>query len=155
MNSNSDDVKELIKSTYFTQRKEINNGASIKNLSQDWPFLFKEVGMAAHFQELTGVSLIDSFLANVDKKGPRLLNFFKHIDAQKHKRVLDSLLMIQTDRGQSTGCSKEVIQMVRLLLAHFGEKEEHMFHFIEKTTLAEEVWMESVPPTPCLIVCGK
>lgn len=111
--------------------------------------------MAAHFQELTGVSLIDSFLANVDKKGPRLLNFFKQIDAQKHKRVLGSLLKIQTDRGQSTGCSEEVIQLVLLLLAHFGEKEEHMFHFIEKTSLSEEVQMESVPPTPCLIVCGK
>lgn len=76
MNFNSDAVKELIKSTYFTQRKEINNGASIKNLSQEWPFLFKEVGMAAHFQELTGVSLIESFLVNVDKKGAHLLNFF-------------------------------------------------------------------------------
>lgn len=48
--------KELIKSTYFTQREEINNGASIKNLSQEWPFLSKEVGMAAHFRELTGMS---------------------------------------------------------------------------------------------------
>ena len=62
MNYNSDAVKELIKSTYFTQRKEINNGASIQKLSQEWPFLFKEVGMAAHFQELTGMSLIESFL---------------------------------------------------------------------------------------------
>lgn len=45
--------------------------------------------------------------------------------------------------------------MVLLLLAHFDEKEEHMFHFIEKTSLAEEVQMESVPPTPCFIVCGR
>lgn len=93
----------------------INHGASIKNLSQDLPFLFKEVGMAVHFQELTGVSLIDSFLTNVDKKGPSLLNFFTCIDAQKQKRVLDSLLKIQTDSGQSTGFSEEAIQMVLLL----------------------------------------
>ncbi|XP_078022964.1 uncharacterized protein LOC144462712 [Epinephelus lanceolatus] len=45
--------------------------------------------------------------------------------------------------------------MVLLLLAHFDEKEEHLFHFVEKTSLAEEVQMESVPPTPCLIVCGS
>lgn len=106
MNLNPDDVKELMKSTYFTQCKEINHVVSIKKLSQDWPFLFKEVGMAAHFQDLTGVTLIDSFLANVGKKGPRLLNFFKRVGAQKHKQVLDSLLKIQTDRGQSTGCSE-------------------------------------------------
>ncbi len=42
MNYNSDAVKELIKSTYFTQRKEINNGASIKNLSQEWPFCLRK-----------------------------------------------------------------------------------------------------------------
>ncbi|CAL8361427.1 unnamed protein product [Arctogadus glacialis] len=155
MNYNSDVVKDFIKSTYFTQRKEINNGASIQKLSQDWPFLFKEVGMAAHFQELTGVSLIVSFLANVDKKGARLLNFFKRVDAHKHKQVLDALLKLETERGQSTGCSEEVIQMVLLLMAHFDEKEQHLFHYVEKTSLAEEVQMENVPPTPCLIVCGS
>lgn len=137
MNYNSDTVKELIKSTYFTQRKEINKGAS--KLCQEWAFLFKEVGMAAHFQELTGISLIDSFLANVDKKGARLLNFFKCVDAHKRKQVLDALLKQQTEKGPSTGCSEEVIQMVLLLLAHFDEKEEHLFHFVEKTSLAEEV----------------
>ncbi|XP_076129541.1 uncharacterized protein LOC143118223 [Alosa pseudoharengus] len=155
MNYNLDDVKELIKSTYFTQRKEINNGSSIQKLRQEWPFLFNEVGLAVHFQELTGVSLTESFLANVDKKGARLLNFFKHVDAHKHKKVLDVLLKIQNERGQSTGCSEEVIQMVLLLLAHFDEKEEHLLHYIEKTSLAEDVQMENVPPTPCLIVCGS
>ena len=117
--------------------------------------MFKEVGMAAHFQELTGVSLIVSFLANVDKKGARLLNFFKRVDAHKHKQVLDALLKLETERGQSTGCSEEVIQMVLLLMAHFDEKEQHLFHYVEKKSLAEEVQMENVPPTPCLIVCGK
>lgn len=110
--------------------------------------------MTAHFQDLTGMPLIDFFLANVDKKGPRLLNVFKCRGAQKNKQVLDSLLKIQIT-GQSTGCSKEDIEMVLLLLGHFDEKEEHMFHFIEKMSLAEEVQMESVPLTPCLIVCGK
>lgn len=42
-----------------------------------------------------------------------------------------------------------------LLLAHFDEKEEHLLHFVEKTSLAEEVQMKDVPPTPCLIVCSK
>lgn len=45
--------------------------------------------------------------------------------------------------------------MVLLLLAHFDEKEEHMLHFIEKTSIAEDVQMENAPPTTCLFVCGK
>uniref|UniRef100_A0AAV2MHT0 Ig-like domain-containing protein n=1 Tax=Knipowitschia caucasica TaxID=637954 RepID=A0AAV2MHT0_KNICA len=47
----------------------------------------------------------------------------------------------------------EVIEMVVLLLAHFAEKEEHLLQFMDKTSLAEDVQMENVPPTPCLIVC--
>lgn len=54
--------------------------------------MFKEVGMAVHFQKLTGISLIESFLADVDKNGARLLNFFKRVDAHNRKQVLDALL---------------------------------------------------------------
>lgn len=151
----AENVKELAKSTYYTQRKDINKGTSIQKLCQEWPFLFQEDGMEGHFQHLTGVNLIEAFFANIDKKGGRLLNFLKTVSAQKHKQVLDSLLKLQTERSQSSGCSEELIEMVLLLLAHFGEKEEHLFLYIEKTSLAEEVQMENVPATPCLIVCGK
>lgn len=68
----------------------------------------------------------------------------------KDKTSLESLLKLKTENGQSSGCT----EMVLLLLAYFGEKEENMFHYVEKTTLAEEVEMEDVPATPCLIVCG-
>ncbi|KAJ8342336.1 hypothetical protein SKAU_G00322640, partial [Synaphobranchus kaupii] len=98
MKYNTDDVKKFVQSTYYMQRKDINEGTSIQKLSQEWPFLFKEAGMAAHFQELTGVSLMETFLANVDKKGKRLLNFLKSVDAQKHKQVLDALIKCQTER---------------------------------------------------------
>lgn len=155
MNYNTDDVKKIVQSTYYMQRKDINKGTSIQKLSQEWPFLFKEVGMAAHFQELTGVSLMETFIANVDKKGRRLLNFLKSVDAQKHKQVLDALIKFQTERGQLDGCSEDLIQMVLLLLAHFGEKEENLFHCVEETCLAQEVELEKLPATPCIIVCGK
>lgn len=69
--------------------------------------------------------------------------------------MLFSRLKLKQVSPQQVSYSEEIIPMVLLLLAHFNEKEEHMFHFIEKTTLDDEVQMESVPPTPCLIVCGK
>ena len=154
-NYTAEDVKELVKSTYYMQRKDINKGTGIEKLCQEWPFLFHEAGMEGHFQHLTGVNLIETFFANVDKKGRCLLNFLKTVSAQKHKQVLDSLLKLQTERSQSSGCSEELTEMVLLLLAHFGEKEEHLFHYVEKTSRAEEDQMEKVPATPCLIVCGK
>lgn len=137
----------------FTQRKDINKGISIQKPSQEWPFLFKEVGMAAHFQELTGVSLMESFLVNVDNMRGRLLSFLKSVDARKHKQVLDALIKFQTQRGQLDGFSDDAIQMVLLLLAHFGEKEENLFHCVEETCLAQEIQMERLPATPC-ILCG-
>ncbi|CAM4574008.1 unnamed protein product [Leuciscus chuanchicus] len=154
-NYSTDVVKELVKCTYYTQRKDINKGESIQKLCQEWPFLFNEVGMPAHFQELTGVNLMGNFLDNVDKKGARLLKFLRYVDAQKSKRVLNALLKLQTERGQSSGCSQEVIEMLLLLLAHFDEKEDLLFHCVETTSLAEDVQMEKVPPTPFIIVCGS
>lgn len=103
MNYNTDDVKELVHSTYYMQRKYINKGAGIKKLSREWPFLFREAGMAAHFQELTGLSLMETFLANVDKKEKCFLNFLKSVDAQKHKQVLDALIKFQNERVQADG----------------------------------------------------
>ncbi|KAM7374650.1 hypothetical protein PAMP_007296 [Pampus punctatissimus] len=147
----AEDVKELVKSTYYTQRKDINKGTSILKLRQEWPFLFHEAGMAGHFQQLTGINLTEAFFTNLDKKGERLLNFLKTVPAQKQKQVLECLLKLQSEKGRSSGCT----EMVLLLLAYFGEKEENMFHYVEKTSLAEEVEMEAVPATPCLIVCGS
>ncbi|KAG9278020.1 hypothetical protein AMEX_G5810 [Astyanax mexicanus] len=155
MNYSTDDVKELVQCTFYTQRKDINKGTSIRQLTQEWPFLFKESGMVVHFQELTGVSLMECFHANVDKKCRRLLSFFKTVDAPKHKQVLDVFIKFQTERGQLDGCPGDVIEMVLLLLAHFGEKEDNLFHYVDKTCLAREVQMEKLPATPCIIVCGS
>uniref|UniRef100_A0A3B4CXI0 Uncharacterized protein n=1 Tax=Pygocentrus nattereri TaxID=42514 RepID=A0A3B4CXI0_PYGNA len=155
MNYNTDDMKKLVQSTFYTQRKDINKGTSIRQLTQEWPFLFNEAGMAAHFQELTGVSLMECFLANVDKKCRRLLSFLKSVDAPKHKQVQDAFIKFQTERGQLDGCPGDIIQMVLLLLAHFGEKEENLFHYVDTTCLAQEVLTEKLPATPCIIVCGS
>ncbi|KAJ8280808.1 hypothetical protein GJAV_G00059270 [Gymnothorax javanicus] len=154
MENNTNDIKHLVQVTFYMQRKDINKGTSIQQLGKEWPFLFQETGMAAHFQELTGVTLLESFLANVDKKGKRLLNFFENVDAQKCKKVLDTLLKLQTGRGQHEGCSGELIQMILLLLAHFGEQEGYLFHFVEETCLAPDVQRERLPATPTIIVCG-
>ena len=56
-NYTAEDVKELVKSTYYTQRKDINKGTSIQELCLWAIFLFHEAGMEGHFQHLTGVNL--------------------------------------------------------------------------------------------------
>lgn len=58
-------------------------------------------------------------------------------------------------RGQLSGSSEDVKDMVLLLLCYFDEKEKSMFYYVEDTILAEEVQLEEVPLTPTVIVCGQ
>ncbi|XP_041946353.1 uncharacterized protein LOC121707694 [Alosa sapidissima] len=154
MNYNAEEVKKLVLATYFSQRGEINKGVPIKTLCHEWPFLFKEVGMAAHYEELTGLSLIGTFMGNVERKGKRLLEFLKRVAAPKNKKVQDALIKCQAEKGPS-GSSTEIMEMVILLMTNFGEKDENLFHFSEDTALAQEIQLEKLPPNPCIVVCGS
>lgn len=149
------EVDTLMKCTYYSQRKEINKGTDLQSLMEEWPFLFQEIGMTVYFQELTGILLKETFLTNVEKKGKRLLDFMRTICADKSKRVLQAVTKLEILRGQLDGCSEDVKDMVLLLLSYFDEKEENLFHYVEQTCLAKEVQVESLPVTPCIIVCGK
>ncbi|CAL8351185.1 unnamed protein product [Merluccius merluccius] len=152
---NQDVVKQLTRSTFYTQRKEVNSGKEIKYLLEDWPFLFDEIGMAVHFEELTGVSLKETFIRNLDLKGERLLNYLKTVAVNKSKRFFQAAAKIQMMRGEHTGSSDDVLQVVLLLLCYFDEKEDVMFSYVEDTCLAGEVQMDQVPLTPTIVVCGR
>ena len=150
-----EEVRTLTKLTYFSQRKDVNKGASIHQLFENWPFLFQEVGMGVHFKELTGINLKEMFLTSLDKKGGRLLNFMKTIGAEKKKQVMQAVEKLEVIRGQLEGYSEDIKDMVLLLLAYVSEKEEMMFHYVEQSCLAEDVEEDMLPVTPCIIVCGK
>lgn len=77
------------------------------------------------------------------------------ICADKSKRVLQAVTKMKIRRGQLEGCSEDVKDMVLLLLSYFNEKEENLFQDVEDTCLAEEVQVENLPLTPCIIVCLK
>ncbi|XP_063054121.1 uncharacterized protein LOC134468409 isoform X2 [Engraulis encrasicolus] len=152
---NQDVVKKLTRSTFYTQRKEVNNGKEIKHFLADWPFLFDDVGMAVHFEELTGVSPKETFLRNLDLKGERLLHYLKTVAVNKSKALLQAFTKIQLMVREHTGPSDKVLEMVLLLLSYFNEKEESMFTYVEDTCLADEVQMDQLPLTPNIVVCGQ
>lgn len=147
-------LKRLMKTTFYSQRQEVNQGNDIKSLLESWPYWFCEVGMTVHFHELTGVDLKETFLKNVEQKGERLLNFLKTVGFNKSKRFYQAATKLPMMTGEHSGCT-HVTEMVLLLLAYFDEKEDVMFHYVEDTCLAGEVSMESVPVTPTIVVCGK
>lgn len=153
--TNMDEVKDLMKCTYYTQRKHINEGKSVKWLREEWPFLFEILGMAVHYKELTANDLQGSFLRNLDLKGQRLLNFITTISVRRNKKLLEAYGRLQRARGPDSGCSDDVKEMILLLLTYFDEREETLFCYVEDTCPPEEVELENLPLTPAVIVCGK
>lgn len=79
-------LKMLMKSTFYSQRQDVNQGKDMKYLQVNWPYWFHEIGMNVHFNELTGVDLKETFLKNVEQKGERLLHFMKTVAVNKSKR---------------------------------------------------------------------
>ncbi|XP_035982663.1 uncharacterized protein LOC118557208 [Fundulus heteroclitus] len=152
---NPEEVKLLMKLTFYTQRKHVNQGENIKNLLKEWPFLFDELGMAVHFQELTGIGLKEAFTRNLDLKGKRLLSYMKTVCVNKSRKFLEALTKYQVMRGELSGCSEDLKDMVLLLLSYFDEKEDAIFCYVEDTCLAGEVHMDRVPLTPTIVVCGR
>lgn len=153
--ANAEEVKSLMKSTFYTQRQHVNLGRSIKSLREQWPFWFVELGMSVHFKELTGICLKETFTHNLDLKGKRLHDYMSTVWVHKNKKFLQTYARLQRMRGPQSGCSDDVIEMLLLLLSYFDEKEESMFFHIEDACLAEEVELEKVPLTPTVVVCGK
>lgn len=55
--------------TYYSNCKDINKGPDLQCNMEEWPTSFQDTGMIAFFQELPGMSLKESLLPSVDKKG--------------------------------------------------------------------------------------
>ncbi|XP_073763552.1 uncharacterized protein [Danio rerio] len=153
--ADAEEVRHLMKLTFYTQRNQVNQGKNIKCLLEDWPWWFNELGMAVHYKELTGIGLNETFTRNLDLKGKRLLNYFSTVGVNKNKKFLQDLTKFKVMRGELSGCSEDVKEMLMLLLSYFNEKEDAMFCHVEDTCLAEEVEMDKVNLTPTLVVCGQ
>ncbi|KAF7652892.1 hypothetical protein LDENG_00090940 [Lucifuga dentata] len=111
--------------------------------------------MAVHFKELTGIGLQETFTRNVDLKGKRLLNYMSTVAVMKNKKFQQAVTKLKVLRGELSGCSEDVKEMMLILLAYFDKKEDAMFCYVEDTCLAGEVQMDQVHMTPTIIVCGQ
>ncbi|KAI4887416.1 hypothetical protein NFI96_018878, partial [Prochilodus magdalenae] len=153
--ANPEEVKLLMKLTFYTQRKQVNQGKDIKYLLEEWPFWFDGLGMEVHFKELTGIGLKETFTRNVNLKGKRLLNYMHTVCVNKKRKFLQAVTKFKVMRGELNGCSEDVKEMVLFLLSYFDEKEDAMFCYVDDTCLAGEVQMDQVHLTPTVVVCGQ
>ncbi|XP_034033818.1 uncharacterized protein LOC117517016 [Thalassophryne amazonica] len=153
--ANPEEIKHLMKLTFYAQHKQVNQGKNINWLLEECPFWFREVGMAVHFKELTGVELQEIFARNVDLKGKRLLDYMSTVAVMKNKTFQQAVTKVKVMRGEMSGCSEDLKEILLILLAYFDEKENVMFCYMEDTCLKGKVHMDQVQMTPTIIVCGQ
>ncbi|XP_077089991.1 uncharacterized protein LOC143741615 [Siphateles boraxobius] len=142
-------IENMMRATFFTQRKDIISGIETSDLTHQWPYLFETVGMKTHFKELTGMD-IDKSIAS---KCARVVSYFKCSDKTAKMETIF--------REMSQECLHKNVDDVntagflQLVLKYFSEREDQMFYKVDQTTLPSEVDCAELPRTPCIIVCGS
>ena len=95
--ANLEEVKWLMKSTFYTQRQHVNQGKSIKCLREEWPFWFDELGMSVHSRNSLGLTS-ETFTRNLDLKRKRLLDYMTSL-CQQEQEVPSELCKASEDVG--------------------------------------------------------
>lgn len=139
-------IENMMRATFFTQRKDIISGTEISDLTKEWPYLFETSGMKTHFKKLTGVDMEDKNIAN---KCARAISFLKSAD----KTGKMETIFREMETSSKNVADVNVAVFLPLLLKYFNE-EEQMFYKVDQTTLPSEVDCAELPSTPCIVVCG-
>ncbi|XP_046899729.1 uncharacterized protein LOC124483350 isoform X4 [Hypomesus transpacificus] len=129
-------------------RKDITSGEEVTDLEREWPYLFEPCGMRSHFKELTGVYVTEEA---IESKSERVVLFLKSFE--KRNKTEDILADVEVDKQKHLKANLPASLL--LLLRHFNEDADQMFHKMDEVCLAFEVDCAKLPKTPCIIVCGK
>ena len=122
-----ENIERLMMETFPSQRKDILSGLKeTEEILQEWPFLFEETGMKLHFRELTGVQIDDSFEKSTATKFRRILRYFQFVQTVPSSKA--GTILNQTLAGGDESCAA-----VLMLLAHFKEEHDRMFHNVDDT----------------------
>ncbi|KAF4113966.1 uncharacterized protein LOC131541152 [Onychostoma macrolepis] len=118
-------LSQLMKATYYLQRKSINAcpSPSIADLKNDWPYLFTPKELYNHFKSLTNITILEKLEKSMEEKGKMILQFFRQLPAGTNTDEMQRILMKYDDSGAS--CLIPCV--VLLLLSHFKEKPEALF----------------------------
>ena len=117
---------ELMSQTYYLQRKDINASPSltIPDLLQRWPLLFVPKFLLWHFDKLTGKSIFDCMSDAFRRKGRRIRDYFVSRGDSNKKDVRAVFCELQNNTDDT---ASEEAGIIRILMAHFGEKESPLF----------------------------
>ncbi|XP_051526803.1 uncharacterized protein LOC127425148 [Myxocyprinus asiaticus] len=138
-------VKQLVESTFCLQRRQINAlpAPAITDLREQWPYLFTQKGLYAHFELLTDIKVLRALEIAIEECGRAIVEFFSNKPTNADARAVLSL-------GPNLELSLCVIQV---LMAHFSESLEGLILLANASAMTADVERTlALPATPRLIL---
>ncbi|KAA0713559.1 hypothetical protein E1301_Tti019996 [Triplophysa tibetana] len=96
---------------------------------------------------IEGMDIDDKAIAS---KCTRVVSYFKYSE----KRAEMETIFREMETSSKNVDDVNTAGLLELVLKYFREKEDQMFHKVDKTILPDEVDCTGLPSTPCIIVCG-
>uniref|UniRef100_A0A3Q1ER93 Uncharacterized protein n=1 Tax=Acanthochromis polyacanthus TaxID=80966 RepID=A0A3Q1ER93_9TELE len=137
------EVQQLMDTTFWLQCRQINAlpAPTLTNLRENWPYLFTQKRLYAHFELLTDIKVLRVLELAMEECGRAIVEFFKQKPTNEDVRATLS-------SGQRN--TELCFFVIQLLLAHFSEHSEGLIQ-IESTTAADVERALPLPAMPRLI----
>ncbi|XP_077079931.1 uncharacterized protein LOC143732575 [Siphateles boraxobius] len=142
------EVQNLMETTFCLQRQLLNStpSPSVEDIRCQWPYLFNQRSICAHFHLLTEIDILHTLEMSMEEFGKTIPEYFK--SRPKDKNMKD--VLSQADHLEIADL------VIKLLLAHFNESESGLIlHADVSATAADVEKMENLPASPRLILCGS
>ncbi|KAJ7985464.1 hypothetical protein DPEC_G00352300, partial [Dallia pectoralis] len=153
-----EDVEELMRLTYVNQRRMINAWPppSIKDVMEQWPFLFTKRWILSHFHLLTGVEIDCCPSEALLTKGIAIVNYFRRSREPNSKRRIQGILDHVDIALGANGNDLTACAAILLLLSHFNEGEDSLFLLADVNDTQADVETRLIlPATPRLVMFGS
>lgn len=133
------EVKTLMETTFCILRQQLNSipAPSVIGIRNQWPYLFHQKSICAHFRLLTDIDVLNAFEMSMTEC-EKAIEYFKN--KSKNEKVKDVL-------SQSENTEMAHLH-VKLLMSHFQEPEDGMvlhanvFSFLLSTLLNDIMYSD-------------
>ncbi|KAF4098088.1 hypothetical protein G5714_022096 [Onychostoma macrolepis] len=118
---------------------------SVEDIRSQWPYLFHQKSICAHFKLLTDVDVLNAFEMSTIECGKAIIEYFKN--KSKNEKVKDVL--------SQSGNTEMALLHVKLLMSHFQEHEDGLVLHADVAASDADIEKKlNLPASPRLILLG-
>lgn len=123
-------IQKLMCETYSIQRAEINSGAAVELLMEEWPYLFQTTPLFEHTSTLLGFKVQTKLMEEFSKKAKTIKDFL----------IVKGIKVEEIDP----------LQIMTGVANLFKEDPHHLFYNYDGSLAAQSL----LPSMPCILIIG-